>query len=119
VEREGIARTLPTEVGATGVGRSHCVKRLVMLGVAVAACSQPSQPAVPLRAGMSEQQVVEASNNRVPDRVIARTCGNETAAPFPCKIYVYEGAWRGGRYHPKVSVVFEEVRGKWLVSQWL
>jgi hypothetical protein len=97
------------------------VKRLVMLGVAVAvaACSQPSRPAVPLRAGMSEQQVVEVSNNRVPDRVIARTCGNETAAPFPCKIYVYEGAWRQGRYHPKVSVVFEEVRGKWLVSQWL
>jgi hypothetical protein len=76
-----------------------------VLGVALAACSQPSRPAVPLKVGMSEQQVVEVSNKRVPDRVIARTCGNETAAPFPCKIYVYEGAWRGGRYHPKVSVV--------------
>ena len=95
------------------------MKRLLLLGVGLAACSQLSRPAVPLRAGMSEQQVVEVSNKRVPDRVIARTCGNETAAPFPCKIYVYEGAWREGRYHPKVSVVFEEVGGKWLVSQWL
>ena len=101
------------------MGRSHCVKRLLVLGVALAACSQPSRPAVPLKVGMSEQQVVEVSNKRVPDRVIARTCGNETAAPFLCKIYVYEGAWREGRYYPKVSVVFEEVRGKWLVSQWL
>jgi hypothetical protein len=95
------------------------VKRLLMLGLAVGACSQPSRPAVALRPGMTEQQVVEASSNRIPDRVIQRTCGNETAAPFPCKIYVYEGTWREGRYHPKLSVVFEEVRGKWLVSQWL
>ena len=51
--------------------------------------------------------------------MIQRTCGNETAAPFPCKIYVYEGTWREGRYHPKLSVVFEAIRGKWLVSQWL
>ena len=95
------------------------MKRLLMLGLAVGACSQPSRPAVALRPGMTEQQVVEASSNRIPDRVIQRTCGNETAAPFPCKIYVYEGIWREGRYHPKLSVVFEEVRGKWLVSQWL
>jgi hypothetical protein len=68
---------------------------------------------------MTERQVVEASDKRVPDRVIDRICGNETAAPFPCRIYVYEGAWREGRYHPKLSVVFEAVRGEWRVSQWL
>ncbi|MPZ36159.1 MAG: hypothetical protein GEV13_35270 [Rhodospirillales bacterium] len=94
------------------------MKRLLMLGLAVGAC-HPSWPAVALTEGMTEQQVVEVSNNRVPDRVIRRTCGNETAAPFPCKIYVYGGTWREGLYHPKLSVVFEEVRGKWLVSQWL
>ena len=95
------------------------MKRLLMLGLAVGACSPPSRPAVALRPGMTEQQVVEVSGNRTPDRVIQRTCGNETAAPFPCKIYVYEGTWRESRYHPKLSVVFEDVRGKWLVSQWL
>jgi hypothetical protein len=95
------------------------VKRLLVLGLAVGACSSPAKPATPLTPGMSEQQVVEASDNRVPDRVIQRMCGNETAAPFRCKIYVYEATWREGRYHPKVSVVFEDVRGKWLVSQWL
>jgi len=95
------------------------VKRLLLLGLAASACSQPSKPAVGLLKGMSERQVVEVSGSRVPDRVIARTCGNETAAPFACKIYVYEGGWRDGRYHPKISIVFEEVRGKWLVSQWL
>lgn len=95
------------------------MKRLLMLGLAVGACSQPSKPAVALRAGMSEQQVVEVIDNRVPDRVVERTCGNETAAPFRCKIYVYEGIRREGRYHPKLSVVFEKVQGKWLVSQWL
>ena len=68
---------------------------------------------------MTEQQVIEVSRKRVPDRVIYRTCGNETPAPFPCMIYVYEAGWREGRYEPKLSVVFEAVRGKWLVSQWL
>ena len=38
---------------------------------------------------------------------------------FPCKIYVYDAAWRDGRYHPKLSAAFEEVRGQRLVSQWL
>jgi hypothetical protein len=103
--------------------KTHGVMRLFVLGLAVGACSQPaSQPAkpvAPLTKGMSEQQVVEAHDNRLPDRVIRRTCGNETPAPFACQIYVYESTWRDGRYHPKLSVVFEEVRGRWLVSQWL
>ena len=64
---------------------------------------------------MTEQQVVEVSESRVPDWVIQRICGNETAAPFPCMIYVYEGA----RSQPKLSIVFEKVGGRWLVSQWL
>jgi len=68
---------------------------------------------------MTEQQVMVGDNNHVPDRVIDRTCGNETAAPFPCRIYVYEAGWRDGRYQPKQSVVFEQIRGRWLVSQWL
>ena len=96
------------------------MKRLIMLVLATGACSsQPDRPPPPVKPGMTERQVVEASANRVPDRIIERTCGNETAAPFPCKIYVYDGAWREGRYHPKLSIVFEEVRGQWRVSQWL
>jgi len=101
--------------------------RELLLALALGACSQSATPPagpkpvplVALRPGMTERQVIEASNNRVPDRVIERICGNETAAPFPCRIYVYEGAWREGRYQPKLSVVFEAVRGQWLVGQWL
>ena len=93
--------------------------RGISLALALAGCSQPAVPKVVLKPGMTEQQVVEASGNRVPDRVVQRICGNETAAPFPCRIYVYEAAWREGHYHPKVSAVFEEVRGRWLLSQWL
>ena len=99
------------------------MKRLLVLCLAVAACSQPASPpaqrGAPLMKGMSEQQVVEAQDDRMPDRVVRRICGNETPAPFPCQIYVYESTWRDGRFHPKLSVVFEEVRGKWLGSQWL
>ena len=91
-----------------------------MLCFALAACTQNvTPPSVAVRQGMTEQQVLEASHNRRPDRIIERTCGNETAAPFSCKVYVYDGGWRDGRYQSKVSVVFEEVRGRWLVSQWL
>jgi hypothetical protein len=31
-----------------------------------------------LKPGMTEQQVAEVSNNRVPDRVVMKTCGTET-----------------------------------------
>ena len=95
------------------------MKRVIMLALAVGACSQPDRSSSPVKPGMTERQVAAASGNRVPDRIIQRVCGNETAAPFPCKIHVYEAAWRDGRYRPKLSVVFEEVRGQWLVSQWL
>ncbi|GEP60245.1 hypothetical protein [Reyranella soli] len=66
---------------------------------------------------MNEQQVIEAYDKQLPERVVERTCGNETPAPFSCKIYIYEGILRRG--HPKLSVVFENVGGRWLVSQWL
>ena len=72
-----------------------------------------------LKPGMTEQQVAEASSNRVPDRVVMTTCGTETPKPFACKVYVYQGALRAGQYDPKLSVVFEEVRGQWIVTQWL
>ena len=69
-----------------------------------------------LKAGMSEQEMAEVSNNRVPDRVVMTTCGTETPKPFACKVFVYEGA---GQYDPKLSVVLEDVGGQWKVSQWL
>jgi hypothetical protein len=100
------------------------MRRLIMLSLALGACGGAcSQAAVPppvaVRPGMTEQQVVEASHHRLPDRIVERVCGNETPAPFSCKVYVYDGAWREGRYQPKLSVVFEQVQGRWLVSQWL
>ena len=72
-----------------------------------------------LKPGMTEQQVAEVSNNRVPDRVVMTTCGTETPKPFACKVFIYDGALRGGQYDRKLSVVLEDVRGQWKVSQWL
>jgi hypothetical protein len=72
-----------------------------------------------LKPGMTEQQVAEVSNNRVPDRVVMTTCGAETPNPFACKVFVYEGALRDGQYDPKLLVVLEDIGGQWKVSQWL
>jgi len=72
-----------------------------------------------LKAGMTEQQMAEVSNNRVPDRVVMATCGIDTPKPFACKVFVYEGMLRAGQYDPKLSVVLEDVGGQWKVSQWL
>jgi hypothetical protein len=38
-----------------------------------------------LKPGMTEQQVAEVSNNRVPDRVVMTTCGTETPKPFAAR----------------------------------
>jgi hypothetical protein len=98
------------------------MRQLIMLALAVGACSQaakPPPPPVAVRPGMTEQQVIEVSRNRLPDRIIERICGNETPAPFSCRVYVYDGTSQDGRYQPKLSIVFEEVRGRGLVSQWL
>ena len=93
---------------------------------ALAACDSNTSARPPngsisdaLQRGMTEQQVAELSNNRMPDRVVMRTCGTETSAPFPCKVYVYDRGLRAGHYDPKFSVVFEDARGQWVVSQWL
>ena len=72
-----------------------------------------------LQPGMTEQQMAEITNNRVPDRVVMATCGTETPRPFACKVFVYEGVLRAGQYDPKLSVVLEDVGGQWKVSQWL
>jgi hypothetical protein len=72
-----------------------------------------------LKPGMTEQQVAEVSSNRVPDRVVMKTCGTETSKPFACKVYVYDEALQAGRYDPKFSLVLEDVRGQWIVTQWL
>ena len=98
---------------------------LPLVCVALAACGGKSE-GVPngsisgaLQRGMTEQQVTQVSSNRVPDRVVMSTCGTATPKPFPCKVFVYEAGLRGGRYDPKLSVVFEDVKGHWVVTQWL
>ena len=72
-----------------------------------------------LKPGMTEQEMAELNNNRVPDRVVMKTCGTATPKPFACKVFVYEGALRTDQYDPKLSVVLEDVGGQWKVSQWL
>jgi len=99
---------------------------LPLLCIALAACNINTAARPPngsisgaLKPGMTEQQVAEVSNNRVPDRVVLRTCGTETLAPFACKIFVYERGLRAGQYNSKLSVVFEDISGQWVVNQWL
>ena len=85
----------------------------IAICVALGACAGQTT----VQRGMTEGEVAE--RNRVPDRVIMRTCGTETPKPFPCKVFVYEGGLRDGRYTPSQSIVFEDVRGQWVVTQWL
>ena len=99
---------------------------LLPLCMALAACDARESRRPPNRSiagalhrGMTEQQVAEVSGSRVPDRVVMTTCGTATPAPFACKVFVYEGGLRDGHYDPKLSVVFENVRGHWTVTQWL
>lgn len=92
---------------------------LPLLCIALAACdnntsARPLNGSISsaLKPGMTEQQVAVVSDNRVPDRVVIRTCGIETRAPFACKVFVYQD-------DPKLSVVFEDVSGQWVANQWL
>ena len=68
-----------------------------------------------LKPGMTEQQVAQATNNRVPDRIAELKCGAETPAPFPCKAYIFDFSLKAGS---KLTLVFERERGQWVVSQW-
>jgi hypothetical protein len=98
---------------------------LPLLCIALTACdgksARPPNSSISgaLQRGMTEQQVTEVTSNRVPDRVVISTCGTETPKPFACKVFVYKGGLRAGQYDPKLSVVFEDVRGHWIVTQWL
>src|SRR5258708_23929608 len=98
------------------------MKSMYPLFCIAAACGSNTRPlngaiTSALKPGMTEQQVAEVSNNRVPDRVVMTTCGLETPKPFACKVFVYDGALRAGQYDPKLSVVLEDVRKQWKVSQ--
>jgi hypothetical protein len=86
--------------------------------IALAGCgnNRPTALSQDLKRGMTEQQLAEVRGGRVPDRIIMLTCGAETAHPFPCKVYVYEGS---GLFDRKLSVVLEDYGGQWKVSQWL
>ena len=92
---------------------------LVVLCLSLAACDGGLHGNRGLQRGMTEQEVAQLEGKQSPDRIIMRTCGTATSQPFPCKVHVYrKGLWVG-RYGSEVAVVFEDVRGQWVVSQWL
>jgi hypothetical protein len=99
-------RSIPT-------GEELLEKMLAVLCLVLGACDGSPHDDRRLQRGMTEQEVTQLQGKHVPDRIIMRTCGTATPQPFPCKVHVYR---RGLR---EVSVVFEYVRGQWLVSQWL
>ena len=92
---------------------------LAALCLALGACGSGLHGDRALQRGMSEQEVAELKGKQVPDRIIMRTCGTETPKPFPCKVHVYQRGLWAGRYGGEAAVVFEDVRGQWVVSQWL
>ena len=94
-------------------------KLLTLFCLCLSACDSGLQGDRRLQRGMTEQEVARLEGKQVPDRVIMRTCGTATAQPFSCKVHVYRrGLWLG-RYGSEVAVVFEDIRGQWVVSQWL
>ena len=94
-------------------------KMLVALCLSLAACDGSLHGDRTLQRGMTEQEVAQLEGKQVPDRIIMRTCGAATPQPFPCKVHVYRGGLWVGRSGSEVAVVFEDVRGQWVVSQWL
>ena len=94
-------------------------KMLGVLCLGLAACDSSLSGHRPLQRGMTEREVTEVRGNRVPDSIMMLTCGTATPTPFACKVYVYDTTLRGGQYSPHLSVVFENVRGQWVVLQWL
>ena len=94
-------------------------KMLVALCLSLAACDGGLNGDRALQRGMTEQEVTQLEGKQVPDRIIMRTCGTATSNPFPCKVHVYRRGLWVGRFGSEVAVVFEDVRGQWVVSQWL
>ncbi len=94
-------------------------KMLVVLCLSLAACDGSLHGDRGLQRGMTEQEVSQLEGKQVPHRIIMRTCGTETRQPFPCKVLVYRRGLWVGRFGSEVAVVFEDVRGQWVVSQWL
>ena len=93
-------------------------KTLTLVCLGLAACDGGLHGDRRLQRGMTEQEVTQLQGKQVPDRIIMRTCGTATPNPFPCKVHVYRrGLWVGRS--AQSAVVFEDVRGKWVVSQWL
>src|SRR5215475_11733352 len=97
------------------------------LGCLVAACSGaqstarlPSNRSIHegLQRGMTERQVDDLAQHRIPDRVLQATCGTQTPAPFACKVYVFEGAGVAVLQDPKLSIIFSNPHGRWIVDQW-
>jgi len=89
-------------------------KMLPLCCLGLAACDGGLQGDRRVHRGMTEQEVTQLQGKQAPDRIILRTCGTATPNPFPCKVHVYRrGLWAEN------AVVFEDVRGKWVVSQWL
>jgi hypothetical protein len=93
-------------------------KVLVGLCLSLTACDGSLHDRA-LQRGMTEQEVAQLEGKQVPDRIIMRTCGTATSQPFPCKVHVYRTGLWVGRLGSEVAVVFEDVRGQWVVSQWL
>jgi hypothetical protein len=94
-------------------------KMLPLFCLGLAACDGSLQGDRRLQRGMTEQEVTQLQGKQAPDRIILRTCGTATPQPFPCKVHVYRTGLRLGRYGSETAVVFEDVRGQWVVSRWL
>jgi hypothetical protein len=91
---------------------------LAVFCLSLSACDSSLPGHRHLQRGMTEQQVTELEGKQAPDRIMMRTCGAD-AQTVSLQVHVYQkGLWAGRDYH-ELSVVFEDVQGQWVVSQWL
>ena len=92
-------------------------KMLTLFCLGLAACDGGLHGDRRLQRGMTEQEVTQLQGKQVPDRIIMRTCGTATPNRFLARC-MFTGEGCGGR-RLRGAVVFEDVRGQWVVSQWL
>jgi len=95
------------------------MKRLSLLLLLISGCGFNRLPngevSQRLAVGMTEQQVALL---RRPDRVQMQVCGYTTAAQLMCKLYIYDYVVSGGYSERALTILFENVGGKWIVNSW-
>ncbi len=95
------------------------MKQLTLLLLLISGCGfnrlSNGEVSQRLSIGMTEQQVASL---RPPNRVQMQACGYSTAGQVMCKLYIYDYYISGGYSEHALTILFENVGGKWIVNSW-